>query len=377
MRGSTAYTTKKTTNNKRQSNKLAKNSAKTLQPRLRQITTRLPQEVKNFVHCSTAGAAAPNHHTGVPDGSCIPSFVRDHRVRYVIKPDITGNISFALQPGPFGALCLRQGTTNCIGPRYIAASGTSAIPYQNDFVGNVSWPQLPFPVPPTTMGAKPFGPTGATGFRLIACVANVQYTGSSMMDGGNWVATTSAITPVVTNGTVTFTARVGGKQIVSQPATNVLRADSMSGNMRNMPILRAVPNSYDYQSVLEETFYVDTNDNALFNPVVTIDTNTSTTSSYTPGIYNQARGVVFSASGLDSTASITVDLRVCIEYQIDMTSSPYQDLVGPSPPAVPGFLDSFKNVIRSTPVVELASAVGRYAIENASSYLSGRMARLH
>lgn len=344
-----------------------------MRPRLRSVPTRMPQEVKNFVHCSTAGASAPSHHTGVPDGSCIPSFVRDHRARYVIRPTAGGEISFSLQPGPYGALCLRQGSVTLNIPRYTATTGATVNPFLTNINGDASWAQVPFPVLPSLMGGKPYGPTGATGFRLIACVANVEYTGSSMMDGGNWLATTNAITPVVSNGTVTFaTNRTGGKQVVTIPTTTTLRSDSMSGSMRNMPTLRVIPNSYDYQSVLEDTYYVDQNDQPLFNPSVMLNGSTTIDASYTPGLYNQARGAVFSASGLDASASITVDLRVCIEYQIDMISSPYQDMVGPSPAAVPGFLDSFKNVLRSMPVIELASAVGRYAFSQARDYLATR-----
>ena len=164
---------------------------------------------------------------------------------------------------------------------------------------------------------------------------------------------------------------------MAAPSAAVMRADSASGNMRNMPVLRAVPNSYEYQSVFENQYYVDANNSYLFNPTVVNDSTLGVMPSFTPGVYHQARGVVFSAAGLDASASITVDLRVCIEYQIDMLASPYQDLVGPSPPAVPGFLEMFKNVIRDTPVVEIVDAVGKHAIKSASSYLAGQLARLH
>lgn len=343
---------------------------------MRQPNIKLSQEIKNFIHCATAGPSAPNHHTGVPDGSCIPSFVRDHRVRYVLRPD-GGEISFALQPGPYGALCLRRGTTSMYIPRYTAATGTNVTPFLANLTGDNTWPQLPFPILPTTLGTKPFGPTGATGFRIIACVAGVHYTGSSMMDGGHWQATTHAVTPVVANGATTVGGRTGGKHIMAAPSAAVMRADSASGNMRNMPVLRALPNSYEYQSILENQFYMDSSGAPLLNPQVMQDASSTISAGFTPGVYHRARGVVFSAAGLDASASITVDLRVCIEYQIDMFASPYQDLVGPSPPAVPGFLDMFKNVIRDTPVVELIDTVGKHAIKTASSYLSGQLARLH
>lgn len=317
-------------------------------------------DLREFLHCSVSGPSTPATSTGVPDGSLVPSFVRDHRVRYVFKPK-SGQIQFALLPGPYGAVCLGAGELASITiPKYAATSGYDVNPiaisaYDPSSMVVGGWGQLPYPVLPNRLGTKPFSTAGVTGFRLISCVADARFTGSDMYNNGSWMATPMSLIPQNAGKGVNISARDGTIWYVTEPQPDLVRPDSLLGTMRDTVRLRALPNSYEYQSIISEGYYLSPVA-ARFNPVTQLFSTTQLTSGWTPGIYNYSNGVIYSASGLDASASITVDVKVCIEYMVDMQSSPFQDLLKPSPPETPGFLDHVKNVLRTVPVAKIVTA---------------------
>lgn len=300
----------------------------------------------------------PDSRFGVPDGSAAPSFVVDHRAVYSISPDGSGNITFALLPGMYGAICLNKGQLTTTIPKYIDGAALTVNPVSATVIGNNEWPQVPYPVTPQVFGSKNYGPYGATAFRLITSVADVVFTGSDMYNNGSVLVTRATVKPVFTGRSVTYgTTRSADAWEVSIPNPDLIRPDSQTASIRDRLTLRSLPSDYEYQSTLTDAIYSDGTGALLYNPVAQLATATTQTQGATPGVYHDCGATFYRATGLHSSATIQVSVRTCIQYQVDMTNSAMQPFLGPSPPANPSIIRAVQNASRSLPVAEIWSGI--------------------
>lgn len=297
------------------------------------------------MHCSLGPAATADSRTGVPDGNPVPSFSLDHRAVYTLRPSATGNIIFALAPGPYGAVCLREGSCNVMVPMQDGTTLGTSTNVLATIAGDSSFPQLPFPTLPTSFGTKTFGQYNVTAWRHITTVAEVAYTGSSMMDQGYAVTSNVNIFPNMTTQTLSIGPNVVTRYEVNPPMVQT-RPDSVVGPAKKSIEMKILPSNYDYQPIWADAVLATGGGTMILNPVVL--SGATQTTFPTPGI---ASGTVklYMASGLDPSASITVSVRTCVEYQVSAQFSAMAPFTRPSPPTDHAAIALVRDTARSLP----------------------------
>lgn len=216
-------------------------------------------------------------------------------------------------PGPYGAICLREGTCSTTVPVQDGTTLNTPTSTLTNVVGDNSFPQLPFPTLPSSFGNKNFGQYNVTAWRHITTVAEVAYTGSSMMDQGFTVVTNMNIDPSMTTQTLSIGPNSVTRYEVNPPNMFQVRPDSVVGPTKKSIQMQILPSNYDYQPIWADAVLATGGGSMVYNPVI-ISSGSQTTFP-SPGI---ASGTIkmYGASGLDSSASITVTIRTCVEYQI-------------------------------------------------------------
>lgn len=311
---------------------------------------------------------------GFPDGDPSPSVTIDFRQVFIIQP-VSGQIHFGLVPSPFGVFCLNTGVID-----------SQRVPLINGNGGFGGWAVKPIPTTATRYNQiafsdvmawggditqSAFGPYSASQFRCLMYAADVSYTGGAMQNGGTarvWKAIPAQEpSPPVSIGTGTYD---GMRQTVGY-SSNTSVSGLKVGPARYKQEIRSVSSKPTYRSASGDQAFVTTA-NAEYNPVVPFVYNGTTdapaTFSVGPQCDNSLLATYLSYHGLDASASITVDIRCCIQLQLRQGAFP--GLAKPSPPADISLWQQVANYARSIPT-STYQTIGNAGMNMARGYFRG------
>lgn len=274
---------------------------------------------------------------------------------------------------------LRQGNCNINLPlQDTANSNNTPGVRQWNVQGSAAWPCLPYPVLPTSFGSKSFGGYSATAWRLISSVADVSFTGSMMQNQGSMLTSTANLTPSPPAGTTSLPQGTQRVREISSIDVNTIRPDSVSQPARLGCTMRVFPSDYEYNPMWADTVTATSGGTIICNPIAVESTQTNIIAMSNPG-FNSGTIRTYTASGLDGTASITVTVRVCIQYQIDQANSAMVPFLHPSPPVDVGAINAVRNVARSIPsstVLEYGKTAWNIGKALTNAYLTSNPAPL-
>lgn len=284
---------------------------------------------EHYRHCVLGPVAMPATNLGYPDGDTRPSVTFDFRKVYVMKPN-SGRISFGIATSAFGAFIKGEGaltTDSTVQAVELDAttggfvSGGNGTSFTNSHRGVV----------PITSVSSTEGNFG--GYRPLVAVCEVHFTGSTMQNGGS-VTICKALTPNPLKGdTGTNTRRQLYEAEVVQP---ILSATSVTGPARHSYTSRIVPPHPDYVPIsFSGVSAVAQSVNDYGNAVLSSNNTTNFKVCSLPS--PDASAIWYMYEGLDTTASITVSLRYCVQYSVNVTSAGVYlaPLARPSPPPPP------------------------------------------
>lgn len=303
-----------------------------------------------------------NQSVGFPDGNPAPALTVDFRQTFTLTP-VSGVVRYALVSSPWGCLAVHQGSVTSAAPRYLTSTDLTyawTAPATRNYSGGHQFQVLPFSevvAASSAPAASPFGPYSVTKFRGIMNVADSYFTGSSMANGG-----------------VAKVFKVQGQSVdlnninfntVSVPVaeyTDLLTGiGSAAGNLttpaRSTLNLRAVSPKPEYVPVAENLSSVN---------IVPISLNSGSSVMTSGGLWSgldpSVPVTVVEYSGLDSTASITIELRSCIEMVVQPGAM--AGLAKPSPPADISMWQRVANLARAIPTARVIAA-------GATGYING------
>lgn len=301
-----------------------------------------------YLHCISGPVNHPATNSGYPDGDAQPSVTLDYRRTYVIKP-VSGTIRFAICPSAQGCFNLMAGKMTSGG---IAADNTSVTGFINSAIANTvtdAFGQVPetFLASPFSSVGAPFITNGTPAFRPLVCVADVQYTGSSMMDNGSVTVTKMRNTEAI-NGSATVDAatdyQVDLAAFTSIPASALLPSSQVRAAREGFSV-RSIPVRPLYETTTESITNASYTDNRYFKFRNALTTGNNLTPSYHP----QCPWYVVSYEGLDDSASITVTYRYCIQYAVTGDNI-LGAIARPSPVESPGLLARAAAYVANLPV---------------------------
>lgn len=289
----------------------------------------------------------------------MPSVVMDLKSVFTIKPDGSGAIAFMLTPSSNGCLTITTGSL----------SGSVTTTYR-DVASNTGWGTT------STVGGTPvygtisdsrvnsmltnLGSGGSStwqSFRTIMAVADVCYTGSSMMDAGSALVGTIG-SRLMQSGTRPNTYSTSSvEDVVSYSTTragNVLQLAGMPSSValsaRKNFRMRVMPSTPEFQR-LAPCINFDQDNQPLGYVRLATATGDWIAPTYDPSVPWKA----VSYAGLDSTASVTVTLRHCVEYIVDDEST-MAPLAGPSPANDPPARTFMEAIAAKIPTIETIEA---------------------
>lgn len=342
--------------------------------------------IDHFVKCVYGPINAPSHGSGAPDGSIDPSVVIDHRQAITVSPDGNGNITVAIVSSPYGAIALGAGTaTVTINSVDYAAAGREnwhyLAPVSTTVSGHILHPPAntagsQYPVIPFKESLRSGGPvitaqmTGlrATKYRVLTNQAQIEFTGSSMYNGGT--AVTGKIAHHLDESAPFASEQVAGLaapyDIASTCARFVQPPPGTYGDISALPGANVFParqsvmvvngpQDFDYQEmrnawlpVLPKATYGG--QCQVFGGLQDVQ-NTIATNYHAydpiPGL-GHSTTTYYAATGLDPSASITFEVRTCVEYTLafDSPAARFTSLPAPERPLA---LRTVKDIARSIP----------------------------
>lgn len=318
----------------------------------------------SYFHCITGPTNMPNNNSGFPDGDVRPSVTLDFSRVYTFSP-VGGEIIIYVCPSFTGLLNLGAGTVTATvvdqapatGAGYalstISASSPAYKGQLNETFFNGVLGTLPIPN---------FTPS-YTDYRPLAAVLDFNYTGSSMMDNGSVLISKIPSLEVISGSLVVDATSDYSVDRASfaQPNAAALFPSSKVGAARKGFTLRSVPVRPLYETTAASG-------DAGLSPFAALSNDTSGTV-LTPSYHPQAPWYVVKYSGLDASASITVNYRYCIQA-IVASDSPFAPLAAPSPVEAPGMLAAAARHIIAMPVVtELATVAAKTGTKMIQSHL--------
>jgi hypothetical protein len=294
----------------------------------------------------------PGNGRGIPDGSTQRTIVVDHRQTVVLAPN-GGLILFAVVPSQYGAVALGTGkasaTLNAITPtgatqaQYGAPIGvslsitaTTAAPTPS--IDAAIYPLLPFSeslVRGGLVGVPTLGGLQATHSRVITCTARVMYTGATLSDSG---AATTCKLPMWTRDTQTLdAAQLGshpyfktGAPLPSAPPITFDAIAAVAGSRvfpaRESCDMLSVPTDYEFEPIRDAMVPFVLQGTSVPPEYMTyfaaqaVDTSTGTVEVAPLPNFSHADTMFYCAQGLDASATVTVEVRTCVEYALAFTS---------------------------------------------------------
>jgi hypothetical protein len=253
-------------------------------------------------------------------------------------------------------------------PQY---SGTSSLAYTwvdsavNMAVAPASFSILPFqenasyPVDGEFMGAYSIGQ-----YRGLVISAESTFTGSSMYNGGvvSVYKATPNIVPIGTQTVNTVDLQRFDLTDVNPGATALGISGRFTGPARAPLSIRSASCKPEYRGTIEKSRYNE------IVPYFLTSAGARTDEGLTCGFDNTVPLTVFHYSGLDASASITVEIRSCMELvpRVGVMAA----FAKPSPPASISTWEKVANVARSFP----AATILRAAASGLTGYASGGLA---
>lgn len=312
---------------------------------------------------------------GFPDGNPAKSIVVDFKQVFTLTPN-AGRIRFALVSGPFGALALQQGVIGqaIVIPEYQTSTTTGITWVSTSSVtatGGTDWYVVPFqenadfPIDGESMGAYSIG-----SYRGLMYTAESTFTGSTMANGG--VVTVYKVTPATTDKPqiTVNTVTVDNKDVtnINQGATITSISGRYTGPARSPISLRAASAKPEYLSVWEST---------VANEIVPLARNSLgaiTSSMLNSGFDYRVPVTVCDYSGLDASASVTVEIRSCLELipRVGTMAA----FAKPSPPAQLSVWEKVANFARNLPAASILRVAGAGATGYAAGGASGALAAM-
>ena len=370
-------------NRRNNANRLRKVSTKIAKtPRARRATRAARRTSKmpdHFIHCVYGPINAPSSGVGAPDGSVEPSVVIDHRQVVTVKPDVNGNITVAIVPSPYGAVAIGSGlatvTMNSVDftgdePVYLQPTqeklnGVSTPVSQSNY-SEFAYPLIPF-TESLRAGGSPKHAQGlglqATKFRVLTSMAQADFTGSTMYNSGSAVtakiahhlyedrpsdnptAAPGRVYLVQTGSRIVQTPPSGYADISSLPGANVFPA-------RQSVMMINAPQSFDYQEMREQwmPFMASgyNNSTTRYFGGAMLDSNGITHGSDPVPGFGYSTVTYYAASGLDASATITFEVRTCVEYTLAFSSPASRFTALPSPER-PLAIKAVKEIGRTIP----------------------------
>ena len=288
-----------------------------------------------------------------PDGNPLPSITVDYKSIFVLRPDAAGRIAFTLTPASNGVLTVQYGKLAGVPIVSIAPTTASGLNVTTSNTGDELYGTIPEQRAfNASQGYGSSAKPALTAFRTVVAVADVSFTGSSMMNGGTVTVSTtsSAMNPV---GTRPWTYSTS--QVVALPAIDTSTAGNISDAVampstvafpaRQSFTLRTMPRTAEYLPTAQNV-YTDADSLPLGYARMA-----GTTGDFPGPVYSDAPWKTALFSGLDPTASITVAVRHCVQYAVDDTSS-MVSLAGASAPLAPAQLAWYTRVANALPTVE-------------------------
>lgn len=315
-----------------------------------------------YLACISGPASMSPMGIGFPDGNPNKSLVVDYKQVLTLTPD-NGYIRFALVSSPYGCVALgRAGAgIDLTAPAY-TASGLSYTwtPHTSPAINAAGFLTVPFQENAgTSVDGEAMGPYAIGQYRGLVIAADVSFTGSTMANGG--VVKVYKATPTVTDVTPTtfLTAAVNNKDVtdLSTGAYIGSIAGRYTGPARVPLNIRSASAKPEYRTTWERTV------SSEVQPYALSTTGTLLTPSPFVGFDNSVPVTIVEYSGLDSTASITVEVRSCVEVVPRVGT--LAAFAKPSPPASLPVWEKVANYVRSLPAASvartLASGITGYA----------------
>lgn len=306
---------------------------------------------------------------GFPDGNPNKSIVIDFKQVFTLTPN-NGVIRYALVSSPYGCLAIQRGVisnpynvpqfANTTSLSYIWTAATSGMTFNSGTAFMLPFQEnASFPVDGESMGAYMTGQ-----YRGLVISAESNFTGSTMANGG--VVTVYKTTPNIVDlpGGIVNTVAVGVKDITDINAGSTVGTVSgrYTGPARASLSLRSASAKPEYRNTWENTV------SGEIVPLGYTSTAAATSAFLNPGFDNSVPITVVEYSGLDASASVTIEVRSCLELVPRVGNM--AAFAKPSPPAQLAVWERVANFVRALPAATLL----RSAAAGASGYATGGLA---
>lgn len=311
-----------------------------------------------LMHCVTAGPASGGHSGGYPDGSPLPSVTMDLKSVYTMYPAADGLLEFMLTPSSNGLLTVTRGvlggvTISSKTPASTTGWSTTQQTNPAELYGTVSDPRVNSMLINLGSGNK----SSWQAFRTIVAVADVCYTGSSLMDSGAAIIGTVG-NKLMPAATVVNTFNTSSTETIAYFDTSKAgNVDMLSGMPNTVGIsarrnfrIRAVPANPDYTPIRAQINRdLDNQPLGYLRPVASLGDWISPV--YDPNTPWKAVRM----TGMDTSASVTVTLRHCVQYVVDDDST-MAVMSAPSPPDAPAARSWMADLASRMPTIETIDA---------------------
>lgn len=370
--------TQKRTNRKTASKAGATRSLKglrrSLNARPRKLRTTTSSITHPYLACLTGGVSMPPMGVGFPDGNPNKSIVIDFKQVLTLTPH-NGGIRFALVSSPYGCIGVQRGliqnalnipqfgTTTSLNYSWAAFDNatlfnTTGNAYVVPFQENNS-----YPVDGESMGAYSTGQ-----YRGLVIAADVSFTGSTMANGG--VVTVYKTTPNIvdlTSGTVnTSTVSVKDVTDINAGSTTGTISGRYTGAARVPLSIRSASAKPEYIATWERTVAPE------ITPLAYTTAGTLSLNFPNPGFDNSVPITVVEYTGLDATASVTIEVRSCLEMVPKVGNM--AAFAKPSPPASLAVWERVANFVRALPAATILRAASAGASGYSRAGLAGGLA---
>lgn len=280
-----------------------------------------------------------------------------------LRPDSQGRIAGYIFAGSTAMLTQTAGAAQQFGRYALApstATGFGTMSFVQSASGTFNW------------GLTPLQEILYNEFRPLGLHAKFTFTGSSMMNGGALVARRA-------------TPATGSRSIVTASGDRTVPVRFSPDPKTNYRLLNSAAHTAAARSGFSVALYPS---HRLYEPVGHLANNVVVgpvgVAIPTPGEYGEAYDVIhtsmpcvyFEYTGLDSSASITVDLSMCVQNAIDPnTGHTLMPYAAASPNGNPSILDSVLGFLNSKPVIYAGEYATAAVTSAAMTYLNSLTSR--
>ncbi len=307
-----------------------------------------------YLACISGPSSMSPMGVGFPDGNPNKSIVVDFKQVVTITPT-AGKIRFALVSSPYGCLAMGAGTVSgtILLPQYAASPSLSyswaSVTAPN--INSANWYILPFQENADyQVDGENMGPYKTGQYRGLVTMADISFTGSTMANGG--VVTVYKTTPNIVDKTEDLYNGVNVSQKDVTDLNVAATVGTVSGRYTGaarVPItVRSASAKPEYRPTWENTV------NTEILPWSLTSAGT-TTGGLSPGFDNSVPITVVDYSGLDASASVTIELRSCLELVPRVGTM--AAFAKPSPPASLAAWEKVANFVRNLPAAQIARGV--------------------